>query len=45
MEEKEKKVLIEEINKLMERASAEKLICIYTMMMKLNISSGVYKHS
>lgn len=37
MEEKEKKVLIEEINKLMERASAEKLICIYTMMMKLNI--------
>ena len=37
MEEKETKVLIEEINKLMERASAEKLICIYTMMMKLNI--------
>lgn len=37
MEEKEKKVLIEEINKLMERASAKKLICIYTMMLKLNI--------
>ena len=37
MEEKEKKVLIEEINKLLERASADKLICIYTMMLKLNI--------
>lgn len=37
MEEKEKKVIVEEINKLMERASAEKLICIYTMMLKLNI--------
>lgn len=37
MEEKEKKVLIEEINKLMERASRGKLICIYTMMLKLKI--------
>lgn len=37
MEEKEKKVLIEEINKLMERASAEKLICVYTMLIKLKI--------
>lgn len=37
MEEKEKKVLIEEINKLMERASREKLICVYTMLIKLKI--------
>ena len=36
MEEKEKKVLIEEINKLMERASAEKLSCVYTLLLKLN---------
>ena len=36
MEEKEKKVLIEEINKLMERASAEKLICVYTLLLKIN---------
>ena len=36
MEEKEKKVLIEEINKLMERASREKLICVYTLLLKLN---------
>ena len=37
MEEKEKKVLIEEINKLMERASAEKLICVYSRLLKLNV--------
>ena len=37
MEEKEKKVLIKEINKLMERASREKLICVYTMLIKLKI--------
>lgn len=37
MDEKEKKVLIEEINKLMEEASLEKLICIYTMVLKLKI--------
>ena len=37
MEEKETKVLIEEINKLMERASTEKLICVYTMLIKLKI--------
>lgn len=36
MEEKEIKVLIEEINKLMERASREKLICVYTLLLKLN---------
>lgn len=36
MEEKEKKILIEEINKLMERASQEKLICVYTLLLKLN---------
>lgn len=37
MEEKEKKVLIEEINKLMEEASREKLICVYTLLLKLNV--------
>lgn len=37
MDEKEKKVLIEEINKLMEEASREKLICVYTMLIKLKI--------
>lgn len=36
MDEKEKKVIIEEINKLMERASREKLICVYTLLLKLN---------
>lgn len=36
MDEKEKKVLIEEINKLMEEASREKLLCVYTMLLKLH---------
>lgn len=36
-EEKEKAVLIRKIHVLLEQASREKLICVYTMLLRLAI--------